>query len=832
MQAPAEFEVTLFAAPPQVGYPVAIAAVPTGEVFVAVDEQGSLGRTPGGGKLLRCLDRDGDGKADAVNVFAKMEHPRGVVVQNGSAWVLHPPLLTVFHDDNGDGTADRQDVLVTGLTTDLIDTRGGDHTTNGIRLGIDGWLYIAVGDYGIRQARGKDGTKLSLRGGGIVRVRPDGTELELFAAGLRNPFDIAIDPYLNLFTRDNTNDGAGWDVRVSHLVQTGQYGYTQLYANSADEIMPPLGQFGGGGGTGALYLQDPRWPEKYRDILYTGDWGRSEVYAHSLRPHGPTFDLRQEVFLKIPRPTGMDLDAAGRLYVASWRGGEASVYLGPTVGFVARVTPRGLKPSRVPNLKAANLQQLVGHLAGPNAVIRLHAQREILRRGRGAEATESLAKLAGDAAAPLEGRVAALFALKQLDGKQSHERLLRLAEDKAVREFALRALTDRKSELAGIDTKPFIAALADESPRVQAQALISLARLGATPAAKSIVLLTSRPNGSAMPTKQPVHAQPDPDRVVPHLAVRALVSLGAVDACLEALDGPHRAGALQALRSVHDKRAVDGLVKKLSTSFDTELRRDILATLIRLYHREADYNGTWWGIRPDNTGPYYDPRPWEQSKRIGTVVTRAVLDGDPATAEFLRAQLARHQVRLPGLPNAADTAAQATKESQQPITIPKADPKDRNQIGNLAYEAAAERALRSKGDAAKGRALFESQSCRACHTDADGQTPKGPHLVDIGKRYSPAELVESILKPSTKLAQGYETYAFRTNDGLTHTGFVVSESAAAVRIRDLTGVAHELKREEIEARQRQTQSAMPDGIVNNLTPEQLADVVAYLRSLE
>src|SRR6185295_8119585 len=69
---PAEFEATLYAAAPRVNYPVAIAATPNGVVFVASDEQGSLGRTPNGGKILRCVDRDGDGKADDVKVFAKV----------------------------------------------------------------------------------------------------------------------------------------------------------------------------------------------------------------------------------------------------------------------------------------------------------------------------------------------------------------------------------------------------------------------------------------------------------------------------------------------------------------------------------------------------------------------------------------------------------------------------------------------------------------------------------------------------------------------------------------------------------------------------------------
>jgi glucose/arabinose dehydrogenase len=139
---------------------------------------------------------------------------------------MHPPMLSMFQDLDGDGVADSEEVLVTGLTTEQITNRGGDHTTNCVRMGIDGWLYIGVGDYGIQEARGKDGSTVVMRGGGVVRVRPDGTELEVFCTGLRNPFDLAIDPLLNVYTRDNTNDGAGWDTRISDLRQSARYGYT------------------------------------------------------------------------------------------------------------------------------------------------------------------------------------------------------------------------------------------------------------------------------------------------------------------------------------------------------------------------------------------------------------------------------------------------------------------------------------------------------------------------------------------------------------------------------------------------------------------------------
>jgi putative heme-binding domain-containing protein len=330
---------------------------------------------------------------------------------------------------------------------------------------------------------------------------------------------------------------------------------------------------------------------------------------------------------------------------------------------------------------------------------------------------------------------------------------------------------------------------------------------------------------------RPVNAQPDPDRAVPHLALRALVLLHAVDACLDAIDGANREGALRALRSMHDPKAVEGLIKRLATARSSEARRDILATLVRLYHREADYDGSWWGIRPDTTGPYFDPREWECSGRIASVLKAAFIDGDAETATFLSGEFARRRVRLKGLPaNAATDRKKAEDEVR--VILAKADPNNPDQIGNMSYEAAARRALQAKGDAGRGSALFAAQSCRACHTDADGQTPKGPHLVDIGKRYSPADLVESMLKPSVKLAQGYEAYTFAMADGRVFTGFVVSEGASTVQVRESSGALRELKRSDIEERRRQETSAMPEGIVATLTPEGLADLVAYLQSLD
>jgi len=58
------------------------------------------------------------------------------------------------------------------LSTKWVSKRGADHTTHGIRMGIDGWIYIAVGDFGMVEAKGTARETVSLKGGGVVRIRP------------------------------------------------------------------------------------------------------------------------------------------------------------------------------------------------------------------------------------------------------------------------------------------------------------------------------------------------------------------------------------------------------------------------------------------------------------------------------------------------------------------------------------------------------------------------------------------------------------------------------------------------------------------------------------
>ena len=192
--------------------PAVLATSPYGDVFVGVDQQGSLGKAPNKGFVKRLRDTNNDGVADEVTDFVKIDNPRGIVVIGNKVIVLHCNLkdnkpynqdITVFTDADNDGVADGPGkLLVKGIgNPKFIQDRGADHCTNGLRLGVDGWLYISVGDFGFVEAEGTDGQKLTCYGGGVARVRPDGSELEMFIHGTRNVYDVAIDPFMNVFQR-------------------------------------------------------------------------------------------------------------------------------------------------------------------------------------------------------------------------------------------------------------------------------------------------------------------------------------------------------------------------------------------------------------------------------------------------------------------------------------------------------------------------------------------------------------------------------------------------------------------------------------------------------
>jgi len=651
---PEGYEATVFAAPPGGGYPTAVSAAVDGTIFVAIDENGSLGRdrNPADGvagpkdgripgKVVRMRDTDGDGRADEFKTFAEMESPRGVIWDGpsgtapGTLYVMYPPKLAAFTDTDGDGKADKQEDILTGLGFDL-GFRGADHTTNGCRLAIDGFIYIAIGDYGFTKAVAKDGTTLSMRGGGIVRIRPDGTGFEIVSRGQRNIYDVAVSPTLDLFTRDNTNDGGGWNVRLSFVPPGAHMGYPYLFKNFAEDIFQPLFDYGGGSPCGALWLDEPGM----QNGLYTVEWGRNAIMYHPLKPAGAGFavdgpDNGQKEWLKLTRPTDMDVDASGRLYITSWEGATFN-YNGPNAGYVLRVVKKDAKPAAVSDLKKVRQSKdLVELLKSPSSSLRQAAQRELLRREPITGVAELLEKTAASNA-PIENRVASLFTLRLWSGANAREALQRLAAKPDLRAAALTALGDGGPRVADVPGKLLVAGLADADSKVRVAAIGALRRLDKTDSAAAILPLVA-----------------DADPVISHLAVRALSQLKAVQPCLTALDSADtkvQPGALRALYGIYDPAVVDGLITRLPGA-QGELRRGLLNALCRLANQDAPYESpsVWWGTRPDTSGPVYQPIPWSETGKISAALKTALDKSSEDDAKWLVGRMYATKVAYPGL---------------------------------------------------------------------------------------------------------------------------------------------------------------------------------------
>ena len=1013
---PPEFAATVFASPPQVSYPVFISAAPDGTLFVACDENGSLDRKPDRGKVVMCKDTDGDGVADVFTTFAKMDSPRGVIWDGSTRtlYCMHPPNLTAYTDADGDGVAEKQVDLITGLGFGL-DFRGADHTTNGCRMGIDGWIYIAVGDYGAVQAKGKDGRTLALRGGGIVRVRPDGSGMELVVRGTRNILSVAVSPTLDLFTRDNTNDGGGWNVRLSHNPVGALMGYPSLYKNFADEMIPTMADLGGGSPMGSIFLDEPGLPEPWGRGFYSVEWGQSKIERHPLTPAGATWKVEPKEFkqfMKMTRGTDLDVDGSGRLYASSWDGATFT-YAGPKVGYIIRLTPKGKKAEAFPDLQKMTATQLVEGIGSASAVMRMACQRELFERYRidgilvseekpgtfmmdTAERIRSRLEELASKNANIGARVAALFTLTQLNGKNERFIIADMTKRDDLREYALKALADDQRITAEIPAEPFLAALADPNPRVRLQAVTGLGRLGKAETADRILPLTA-----------------DSDYTVAHVAVQMLVSLKAADVCLRALDSADpklHPGALRVLGALHEPAVVRGLLDRLPKA-KGELQRGLFRALCRVNFDEAPYTDPemWWKTRPDTSGPIFKVVPWAETDKIQAALKQHLEAAQGEDAAFFVRALTQHKISFPGLDElmiskvGKDTAArldllqpmlgekgnppQPALQALATVALSKTEPaelraralrmlagvaeknagavteifcklpaadhagtvgavweeftrdarhakqvglfaklarekepakrvlgatvlvnlttstvvKDANAkaaaakeietlwadpeqaatllgvigatgakqygpqvrehlhdkssvvaeaaefaltklgldkvsapgartIAEMKYEDVVKTALAVKGDAARGQALFLQQACAACHTVSESEPPKGPMLGGIATRYTRAELCESILKPGAKVSQGFETVWLKMKNKDEVEGFVVKESGDSVEVRNIAGVTAVLEKGSIAERQKREKSIMPDGLLNALTPEDLAAILAFLES--
>lgn len=144
--------------------------------------------------------------------------------------------------------------------------------------------------------------------------------------------------------------------------------------------------------------------------------------------------------------------------------------------------------------------------------------------------------------------------------------------------------------------------------------------------------------------------------------------------------------------------------------------------------------------------------------------------------------------------------------------------------------------LALKGDAKRGGELLSMTgklaTCLACHIVNGSGRDFGPELSKVGSRLTREQIFESLHQPSKTIAKGYEPWVITLKDDTVQSGFLVPPADAAITLKLPTGQTQAIARAQIKSQTPQPVSLMPEGLLQSLTEQEAADIIAYLAALK
>jgi putative heme-binding domain-containing protein len=628
------WSIELAAEAPRIVFPTAIVAAPDDTVYLGSDPMDMPGPP------TEPIDRVVAMKSGKLTVFAeRLWSVMGLESDGETLFVVHAPFLSAFRDTDRDGVADERVDLMTGLGPKLPGASGlNDHIASGIRLGVDGFLYIAVGDKGIPRGVGKDGKTVQLFGGGVIRIRPDGSDLEVVSTGECNPLSIALSATDEIFTYGNDDDSKKWPNSLTHHIVGGHYGYPYQFLTSPTRALPIMTGLAGGVGTQGICYNEDGLPGEYRGNLFFCDWGLQAVFRFEIRKSGGTHAVtRRTVFVSKGgvndfRPFSIAVSSNGAsLWLVDWAytGWRAD---GPRSGRLYRLHYPGANAvTPAPRPSGSDPALHVRALDHPALSVRRESQRVLTRMGPPAVGllVDRLQERE-----PETGRLHALWALDALAGAGARAAIRAVLTDPAprVRLQAARSAGIRGDRAAGPELSRL---LSDRDAAVRREAAIALGKLGDSAATPALyAALGDADTFAAWSIRQAIRRLGawDKDRLVAAL-----------------LDERRLEPALRLTDEAWAIPVVAALTEAFGRTSSAAVRGRIAANLAGLYRQYPEWSGIWFGSNP-LAAPF--PR---KNKDWSPEGMRAVLDGlSPALVDGDR--MVRFQA-IVGLAQAGKEAA-------------------------------------------------------------------------------------------------------------------------------------------------------------------------------
>jgi len=136
-----------------------------------------------------------------------------------------------------------------------------------------------------------------------------------------------------------------------------------------------------------------------------------------------------------------------------------------------------------------------------------------------------------------------------------------------------------------------------------------------------------------------------------------------------------------------------------------------------------------------------------------------------------------------------------------------------------------------KGDATAGKVIYTNK-CGLCHQVNKEGGDFGPALTDIGTKYPVEGLLNAIVNPSAGISFGFEGWEIKMKDGSVLTGIISSKTASGLDLKSPGGVKKHIKASDIISKKELPQSMMTEGLYENISNQNMADLLVYLSGLK
>ncbi len=735
-----------------------------------------------------------------------------------------PTGLYRLQDTNGD------DQFETVTLLKELKGQEGEHGPHSMKLSPDGKsIYLVAGNHvdvpqmdayrlpsnwkednlfpQIKDPRGHANDRMA-PGGWVANIDPEGKRWELIGAGFRNTFDIAFNEAGDMFGYDSDMEwdfGLPWyrPTRICHITSGAEFGWRTgngKWLPASPDNLPPLLNIGQGSPTNLMYGDKARFPERYRQSLFAFDWSFGIIYSIHLKPKGASYEAEREEFISgspLPLTDGMFGPDGAMYFLTGGRRLESDLYRITYTG-TESVTPVAKAPVITKEHQLRTQLEQYHQGANPAAIAAAwpnlnHPDRFVRYAARIAVEHQPVAQW--------QDRVFA-----ETDPQRLTQSAIALARqgDAAQKSKLLNALLKIKY---------------DQLPESQQFDLCRAFEL--------VFLRMGMPEGA------------DRENIIAYLNPRypaktALMNRG-LSKVLIALEAPGVVTKTLALMDVKDEPGSHDLGLETSTaSSDLILRNPQYGLdIAKMLEKVPPLQQTFYAVMLSREDANWTPE--LRTKYFSWFANAFKFQGGRSYVGFIdRAR----KLALAHVPK--DQFEKYNKLSGADLLTANGNdfvsdyaPKGPGRRWELDKAVAVVDSGLTGRNFDTGKKIYSAILCSRCHSMGGQGGDIGPELTQLGTRFSNKDILEAIINPDKAISDQYVSTIFTLKNGESVLGRLVNEDKASYSISQNPFAPDQLRKvakKDVVSKKNSTVSIMLPGLINSLNPDELKDLIAYLKS--